>query len=140
MHQTTIHLGSEEFGAAQGLGFAFDIGQPDGPGRVFHVFRHTDTAEEIAAGLDAMAGAVRKAAGITQDTEAFSGLLVDAIIGRGLPTPAHALWAFDRGLVHQVGENPRAADGWAWRRDVLASLPERELEQVYVAMLKAVPQ
>lgn len=73
-------------------------------------------------------------------SNAYAGLLADAIVGRGLATPAHALWAFDRGLVQPVGDNQRAASGWGWRMDVLHRMTEPELEFIYLQLLKAVPQ
>ncbi len=75
-----------------------------------------------------------------EEANAFAGVLVDAIVGRGFPTPAHAMDAFDKGLATAVGENQMVPEGWAWRRDLLDQMLEPELEFIYLSLLKAVPQ
>jgi hypothetical protein len=70
---------------------------------------------------------------------AFKGVLIDAIHGRDLPTPAHAAWAFEQGLIRAVGDNQRTPEGWAWRRDVLDTMLEPELEFVYLTLIQAAP-
>jgi hypothetical protein len=61
--------------------------------------------------------------------DAYRGLLVDAIVGRGFPTMVQADRFTRDGLARFTGNQHN--DAWTWDRERLEFLPVEKLETIY---------